>query len=419
MSPRTKPGAPRRAAIGALLAAALLALGRPAASSADPGVSGYPGSIASTGDSMTQAWQTCPTPYTGCPLNSWSTGWNPAINSHYTRILAANPAISGQNFIYAAGGTKMNALNSQALLAVAQQVDYVTVLMGPNDVCASSVETMTSVATYASQFQAAMNTLSSGLPDARIFIASVPDIYRLWEVLHTDPAAVAAWDPSSGHCQSLLANPTSMAQADVDRRAAVRQRNIDYNTQLQQICAQYVHCRFDGNAVFDHAFGAADVSTVDYFHLNIAGGTALASVTWSATFNFTDTTLPVSAATSAPAVGGIDVTITATDDVGVSGVEYRIGAGPWVRYTAPVLVPAGSAITYRAVDVNGNIEATKSVSAGAPGAVGGIAEAPDVAALPVRDGTAAGGGAAYAIGVMIVAVVGVLVAGARAVRRRV
>lgn len=54
------------------------------------------------------------------------------------------------------------------------------------------------------------------------------------------------------------------------------------------------------------------------------------------------------------------MTITATDNAGVSGVEYRIGAGPWVRYTAPVLVPTGSAITYCAVDVNGNIEATKS-----------------------------------------------------------
>jgi hypothetical protein len=44
----------------------------------------------------------------------------------------------------------------------------------------------------------------------------------------------------------------------------------------------------------------------------------------------------------------------------VSGIEYRIGSGHYIRYTAPVTVVTGKTITWRAVDVNGNIEATQS-----------------------------------------------------------
>ena len=58
---------------------------------------------------------------------------------------------------------------------------------------------------------------------------------------------------------------------------------------------------------------------------------------------------------------GTDVTLSAADNVGVSGIEYRLGAArAWARYTSPVAVPSGSSITFRAVDVNGNIDATQT-----------------------------------------------------------
>ncbi|MDE3095884.1 MAG: hypothetical protein KGK07_07775 [Chloroflexota bacterium] len=342
-------------------------------------ITGYPNAMAATGDSITRAHQTCPVPGTDCPANSWSTGTNSAVDSQYLRILAANALINGNNFNDAVSGAKMAALNSQVQAAVSQHVSYITILMGANDVCTSSAATMTDVATYASQFQTAMDTLTAGLPDARIFVASIPDIYKLWQILHTNPTAATVWT-NYGICQSMLANPTSMAQTDVDRRAFVRQRNIDFNTQLQQICAQYIHCRSDNNAVFNTAFAPADVSTVDYFHPSVAGQALGASVSWGATFDFTDTTPPVVTAVAVPAPGGITVTLSATDNVGVSGIEYNSNGGPWIRYTAPAFVPTGSSITFRAVDVNGNSGATQLITAA--NAVGGIADVPDLAALP-------------------------------------
>ena len=84
----------------------------------------------------------------------------------------------------------------------------------------------------------------------------------------------------------MLAYPFSNLPGDVARRARVRQRNIDYNTQLALVCAAYTQCRFDNNAVFNTAFVRSDVTTRDYFHPSVAGQAKLAAVTWSQAVGF-------------------------------------------------------------------------------------------------------------------------------------
>jgi hypothetical protein len=188
-------------------------------------------------------------------------------------------------------------------------------------------------------------------------------VYHLWEILHTNLSAVLTW-AIGGICQSLLANPMSTSSADTARRLRVRQRTIDDNAAIAAVCAAFIHCRYDGGAGFALQFVRSDVSTRDYFHPSVAGQAKAASVTWAAGFDFTDGIAPVTTATKAPdPAGGTDVTLAATDNVGVSGIEYRLGAAStWTRYTAPVNVASGSAITFRAVDVNGNSEATRTLT---------------------------------------------------------
>jgi hypothetical protein len=57
------------------------------------------------------------------------------------------------------------------------------------------------------------------------------------------------------------------------------------------------------------------------------------------------------------------VILAAADDVAVAGIEYRLDLGPWQRYAGPFVLVAGSNIRFRAVDVNGNIEATHELTA--------------------------------------------------------
>ncbi|TMB69795.1 MAG: hypothetical protein E6J43_03570, partial [Chloroflexi bacterium] len=238
-------------------------------------------SIGALGDSITQAANLDSSHIGNNPDYSWATGTQATVQSVYSRTLSGNPNISGKNFNYSVSGAKMTDLNGQAvnLNGTPGGMELVTVEMGGNDVCTGDEPSMTPVATYRTQFQTAMNTLTTGFPNRRILVLSIPDVYQLWALLHTNSSAVSVWNVAH-ICQSLLANPTSTAQADVDRRARVRQRNIDFNTQLSEVCALYPKCRFDNNAIFNAGFTAADVSTFDYFHPSIQGQMNLASGAW-------------------------------------------------------------------------------------------------------------------------------------------
>jgi lysophospholipase L1-like esterase len=241
-----------------------------------------PNSMAGLGDSITRGFNACGF-YVDCTSRSWSTGGSGEVNSHYLRILARNPAISGQRHNDAVDGARASDLARQAGVAVSQRVEYVTIEIGANDACRSSESLMTPVSTFRTQIDAALATLKTGLPsNAQIYVASVPDIKRLWAIGRGSFAARLAWSTLKV-CQSMLANPTSTASADVARRDRVQQRVRDYNTQLAQACAAFgPRCDFDDNAVFNYQFTLSQVSQWDYFHPNTAGQRSAAQITWNA-----------------------------------------------------------------------------------------------------------------------------------------
>jgi len=264
----------------ALVVAAAVFIGLvPVASAAAPPL---PASIAAVGDSITQAASSGGGLGTDYPQNSWSTGTNTAVSSHYLRLLALNPAISGRTYNRSVSGAKMADLNGQMQTVVALQPDYLTVLIGGNDLCTDTVAEMTSVSAFRSQFELAMATLAAGSPNTNIFVSSIPNVYHLWELFKGNFWGRFIWS-TANICQSLLANPTSTTQADVARRAAVAQRNLDFNTQLAQVCAASAHCHWDGNAVYNTVFTTSDVSG-DYFHPSVAGQAKLAAATWAASY---------------------------------------------------------------------------------------------------------------------------------------
>ena len=327
-----------------------------------PNLTGYPNSMGALGDSITTAYNTGALPFADSRGNSWSTGTRSSVQSQYLRILAANPAISARHLNDAERGAKMADLASQAATVNGQAVAYVTILMGANDVCTRTVAGMTPVDRFRTQFEQAMAALSAGSPRARIFVVSIPNVYRLWVIFKDSRLARIAWG-TLNVCQSLLAKPRSTDAEDVARRKAVRQRAIDLNAALAEVCAAYIHCRSDGGALFADPFTRDDVSKRDSFHPSLAGQRRLAAITWAATFDFGDTVAPVTTATTVPADGGVLVSLDATDDVGTAGIEYRLNLGPWVRYDGRFFLATGDNIRFRAVDVNGNVEATHSLTA--------------------------------------------------------
>lgn len=239
-----------------------------------------PSSMASTGDSITRAFDATSSGcfLSDCPQYSWSTGTSTAVTSQYQRIVKKNRKISGNGHNNAVTGAKMGDLDRQLQVAASQSVDYVTVLMGANDLCTSSTSTMTPTATFQSQFQTALTNYFAARPSSKMFVSSIPNIYQLWSVLHTNFSAVSTWT-LFGICQAMLSTSNSSA----DRQAVVAQEAADNNV-LATVCAQFANCRWDGYATYNTAFSASDVSTVDYFHPSIQGQNKLASVTWAASY---------------------------------------------------------------------------------------------------------------------------------------
>lgn len=207
------------------------------------------------------------------------------VDSHYLRLLARNPEIEGRATNLARSGAKIDDLERQAREAVGLQPDYITVLLGANDACTSSEETMTPISDFRTQLDTGLRVLAA-LPKTRLLIASIPDLLQLWEVKHRDRGAQLIWSLGS-ICQSMLGDATAVDDAANARRERVHQRVADYNQQLRERCAAYGPlCRFDGDGVFDHPFSGDEVSSWDSFHPAVTGQTLIAETTNLAGFQW-------------------------------------------------------------------------------------------------------------------------------------
>jgi len=251
------------------------------AAAAPPGGGGttLPNSIAAIGDSITQAANLDGNNIgSSNPEHSWSTGYDngDVVVSHYERILAKNRKVKGQNFNRAVSGAKMDDAPGQADNVVATGAQYVTFLMGGNDVCTSSIASLTSLESFEANFRLAMSKLNAGLPNAKIYVLSVPDVYQLWQLFDGEWYPEWIWD-TFGVCQSMLNN----SNTETDRQT-VRARNIAFNEVLARVCAEYTQCKWDNNAVFNYQFARSDVSGVDYFHPSLNGQKNLAQRSWAA-----------------------------------------------------------------------------------------------------------------------------------------
>jgi lysophospholipase L1-like esterase len=220
-----------------------------------------------------------------CPAESWSTGTDPAVNSHAARFAARGP-LTAQNF--AKAGQKIAYLSSAEIpAAVAQNVGYgyLTVLMGANDICTATRNkttgywSFTSAASFASSASAALNTLRADFPNALIAVGSIPNLFALWQNNYSNPNAVAAW--AQYHpCDSMLTNPAALSGQDMGNRRVAAGLIVQYNQALQSACAAISGCAFDDDALYDNPIGAADLSTIDWFHPSVSGQATLSQLLW-------------------------------------------------------------------------------------------------------------------------------------------
>ncbi len=237
----------------------------------------WPDSMAVLGDSISRgvfADDTIGGLDSGQPEHCWSTGYESGdgVLSHYERILASNAGISGNNNNLAVSGAEMDDLAGQANNAVTAGVEYVTVFLGGNDVCAGDISGITSGATYESEFQAGVDILTAGLPDATILVCAAPDVYHLWDVGNGNFWCRLKW-AIYGFCDSVL-------RSNSTDRATARAATIDYNTRLASVCATEGLIYDSGS--YDVQFARGDLSNVDCFHPAKSAQQMLAVATYDA-----------------------------------------------------------------------------------------------------------------------------------------
>ncbi|NUO99309.1 MAG: SGNH/GDSL hydrolase family protein [Nonomuraea sp.] len=244
-----------------------------------------PETMAALGDSISTGFNACGW-YISCGSRSWSAGDNAEVSSHYLRLRSLDGTLRREN--YAVPGATSADLLGQVEKAIAAKADYVTILIGAQDACKRTEREMTPVSVYRARLDAALAALRAGMPRARVFMASIPDLRRLWQVGKDNPVARTFW--TIGRiCQTMLANPASTRRADADRRARVRARVMAYNREAAGACAAMgPACDTDEGAIFSFPFTLDHVSKWDYFHPNLAGQRALAEQTFKHGFSWID-----------------------------------------------------------------------------------------------------------------------------------
>ena len=246
----------------------------PATAQASPN---QPTAMASTGDSITRGFDAALFGcfLTDCPADSWATGSAASVNSQYRRLLAVDPAVSGHAFNYARTGATMSELDGQLQSAARAGAEYVTVLMGANDLCGT-----TTTADFTTQVTNALAHFYSTAPaGARLYVSSIPNLQYLYDLFKTNGTAVRRWH-TFGICAPVLG-----AAATDGTRAEVARRETEFNAALATACSAWlVRCRWDGGTTYNYQFAKSDVSTVDYFHPSVAGQATLARISWAQSF---------------------------------------------------------------------------------------------------------------------------------------
>lgn len=235
----------------------------------------HPDSIAAVGDSITQGFDACSL-LADCARASWVTGTDASVRSLAARLIDDRPSRHSWN--YAVSGSVMADLPSQMERAARKRPELVTVLAGANDACRPTVEQMTPVAELRADFRAALRTLHEARPRTQVYVASLPDLKRLWSQGRGDPWGERVW--GLGICQSMLRDPQSTTPAAQERRRQVQERVVAYNSVLEEECGRLLRCRYDGGAVFRYRFTKTEVSRWDWFHPSKAGQRKLAELAY-------------------------------------------------------------------------------------------------------------------------------------------
>lgn len=207
------------------------------------------------------------------PAFSWSTGTDAKVNSHLKRLGSMLKSdVQGLNF--AVSGAKVADLDKQVAALVAHKPDYLTVEIGANDLCSWKDDYAARIWQFGADLRGHVARVVEVNPNVKILLASIPDIYGLWEVGARQSECQFRWD-LLGICSPMLSsNVTTQDRAlFVERWRAV-------NASIAAVAQLYPQNAVFNAGVANARIGREHMSTIDCFHPSVGGQNLLADKAW-------------------------------------------------------------------------------------------------------------------------------------------
>ena len=229
--------------------------------------------IGSIGDSITAAFD-ARRPLPNREIN-WSTGERNAklVNSHVLRIREAMPGKRVGSVNLAISGSKAPDVVKQAAKMAAYRPDYVTVLVGANDVCAWPEDHEAALAAYEKNMRTILDTLVASNIDMKILVSAVPNMPLLQRI--------GAANSCQGRWNLLkICKPLLGSDRTDEQRRAFAARWIDMNEVLLRVSSEYPRNVRFASSVAEPVFHIGHLSPYDCFHPNTSGQDFLAEKTW-------------------------------------------------------------------------------------------------------------------------------------------
>lgn len=247
--------------------------------SAPPSASAKPVGIVAIGHSGLTGQNSNPNAhYQDAKQNSWATGTNPAVDSIYLRLVAANPATEGHVANAAVGGTDVTALKGQAAtaLALVPNPQLVIIQTTDNDIkCDGSDKA--NVAAYGATLKETLQSITDATPQSTILIEggfSHPDIAFTKKFVAANPDS-KTFMSGNGICDSY--DPAGhLLPKNFDTLTAIIKA---YEAEGAKVCAKFANCHWAGSlrpAYVDELGTYTD----DWNHLNVKGLTGYAALEW-------------------------------------------------------------------------------------------------------------------------------------------
>ncbi len=210
---------------------------------------------------------------------SWSAGLDQKglVDSHAKRlqqILGPNIEVHNEAFV----GATSKEMERETTRLLRYKPDYVTLLVGANDICNWTGNYAEELANYQKQVSTTVNRLVDANPNIRIVMPSIPDLLRVYEVGKAHECQ-ERWD-AMGLCPGLFAR---------DRTGLERQQFGERLQQMNSILAT-IASSYPANIHFkpelaNYQFPWEFLSPIDCFHPSILGHNKIAELTFDPTWH--------------------------------------------------------------------------------------------------------------------------------------